>query len=1763
MTDALVHLHPFLTALASRLEESGVENPLVVAAAHARYWRKFRKTDSGERLSESDVKLIEAAVISLNGTAHDGERVDDETAGRIVADAEHRATVAEGLLSALASRDGEQRAEETARKLLDTDATGETLNGLLDEAAKMNRQIARALKRRKKKLEQSPEKKKEPVNHTPPEAPTFLTDERLGAQGQMVDGQFIVEAAPSVRGSTRTTPAPAPSAKPGATQTQGFETVHPRGRGGKWIAKGQGVNQQGGDPRVKEMQQRLAELGFKTTQDGQFGIVTEEAVKAFQRKYGLPESGKVDEATVETMRNPPAVSAQTANAQINSLSSMLTPQARQQLEQTLGKVGLDQSNIEASLKELQRQYGLHVNGMPDGPTMNLLARMQQRDKREAKQQGSISADQLQHAATTEEPEEGDMPDTIDEAVGFEPSKHPRARGGRFAQISFNRVLSGGKKEKVSGHDLGHGLAVVHRRNGVSGLPEHTVYHHETGMQVAAIGDKGDDHALVHEHMAFHFGSHDYKGMSVDDLRKDARLKEKAQTVSKVRQSLGKVEEASFSSGGFDTNAPVRQSYGGVLPGLVGGVATVGGLPAMQSASLLAEKEPGRDAVFGNTPVVYPPNLRESEDGSFARCGTCLHHNGKKLCALYSAGTDRDDLCDSWLTLSPPQQVLAAMYYAQHVGEFVQESTSVNAEKMKHARVLLEAAVEETGGDDLSKLVKKFTDKGMPVAAAKKAAAKALANRRSQEAVAVVARDNIEAVLLLVTPTLTEAEWAALDEAADSLAKASQHEEVGHTGKGLWGHKGLQLPAYIQHIANDIKEKRGLDTSRAVAIAIGAVKRWARGGGKVDAGTKAAAAKAVAEWEALKASHGGKKLREALLDPDEGEPETWCQVEGMPPLIERVAKYARYEQGRPLAEALQFAALVAGRLGAAGDREAAAAATEWAARDRRVEEALDKEPVEVSAAEAVRVLTAVKLHEAGYPVSLHFDPRLHPRGRTGQFTDVLAKLKTASHGTEVTLPHGVSVRRSRGGTGLTVSHGGKKLGTFTNTEKAAARAIAATGIPEPSREQHMMVRGQHHAVAFDPGDSKLKNEAVVSRALGGPATVRGKSMSAVPHASSPNTTVIHSYKEPLAVVDHSERTVHLDVHQYSATTSGHRTLVRREAAARGYSVHEVDRAEARTRAGLAPDEPFTKLPAGVKAAQRVAQDRHRRLHNEEVEADEKRLRDVMARRSAARAAVTGDPPPNSKRGRMAADERMIQRRVSGGNNEQQSRDLLKQLRDQHSLRTRPAALAYHGFITTGEAEAMSREMDAYMPGVKADPGSTNFDPGGFGKDAADRHELLHQHGYNEAAMGKPRSSQNHWYGRGYSQYLDEQMHAGEARARLREPEKWSHLTPTPPVARIMADLQRASGVKADPGSGVSDRLRSMDVSSLRTMRQGILDRNKGKYGHQVTGGEALDNIEAEFRRRGLTMSGVKADPGETWQQRAERLGPAGVPAHGVDPHAVAPDSRVRNILSYAESGSGRSYGGGMADYGDADIERALGHATTDKQRAALHREMLSRGATFPTTAANMRAADERTYEHLRGVSFDSGVKGGGETRYGTGTTARFSRPGSHNLPNRPDAPELLSQIKPGTRVTIMTPQGQERSGKAVMKSSDGGWVLNAGGAHGTPILVNERNIVRLGNKRKLREVAADVTAALPWLNSDTSMASLLKADEAVLARLPLAEVLLKHGAKIPTDLREELHDMLATVAPPEQVAAKLTEARERNEPLAIRLYETLVEAVGEG
>lgn len=67
-----------------------------------------------------------------------------------------------------------------------------------------------------------------------------------------------------------------------------------------------------------------------------------------------------------------------------------------------------------------------------------------------------------------------------------------------------------------------------------------------------------------------------------------------------------------------------------------------------------------------------------------------------------------------------------------------------------------------------------------------------------------------------------------------------------------------LPYYIQHIAHALM-RNGMDESQAIATAINAVKRWARGDlgeahGHVHPEVRQASQRALQEWERLKETH---------------------------------------------------------------------------------------------------------------------------------------------------------------------------------------------------------------------------------------------------------------------------------------------------------------------------------------------------------------------------------------------------------------------------------------------------------------------------------------------------------------------------------------------------------------------------------------------------------------------------------------------------------------------------------------------------------------------------------------------------------------------------------------------------------------------------------------------------------------------------------------------------------------------------------------------
>jgi HK97 family phage prohead protease len=115
------------------------------------------------------------------------------------------------------------------------------------------------------------------------------------------------------------------------------------------------------------------------------------------------------------------------------------------------------------------------------------------------------------------------------------------------------------------------------------------------------------------------------------------------------------------------------------------------------------------------------------------------------------------------------------------------------------------------------------------------------------------------------PDLIPSGWASSGGKKDA---GVGHESLDRSPKKNWVELAGQLPAYIQHIAKDIHEQQGVPLSVAIPTAIAAVKRWASGVGNVKADTRAKAAAAVAEWEALKAkSHARSAAQRAAKATD--------------------------------------------------------------------------------------------------------------------------------------------------------------------------------------------------------------------------------------------------------------------------------------------------------------------------------------------------------------------------------------------------------------------------------------------------------------------------------------------------------------------------------------------------------------------------------------------------------------------------------------------------------------------------------------------------------------------------------------------------------------------------------------------------------------------------------------------------------------------------------------------------------------------------------
>lgn len=82
----------------------------------------------------------------------------------------------------------------------------------------------------------------------------------------------------------------------------------------------------------------------------------------------------------------------------------------------------------------------------------------------------------------------------------------------------------------------------------------------------------------------------------------------------------------------------------------------------------------------------------------------------------------------------------------------------------------------------------------------------------------------------------------------------------------WVTRSGGLPVYFREVAHALlRSGRAKDESTAIQMAIAAVKRWAAGGDHVRPQVQAAAVKALAQWEAMKASHSHTNERATAIE----------------------------------------------------------------------------------------------------------------------------------------------------------------------------------------------------------------------------------------------------------------------------------------------------------------------------------------------------------------------------------------------------------------------------------------------------------------------------------------------------------------------------------------------------------------------------------------------------------------------------------------------------------------------------------------------------------------------------------------------------------------------------------------------------------------------------------------------------------------------------------------------------------------------------------
>lgn len=667
------------------------------------------------------------------------------------------------------------------------------------------------------------------------------------------------------------------------TADQSFDAKHPRvvrGRvgGGQFARKGDGMGDEGPSPRVNELQQRLKQLGYDLHEDGKFGPATEAIVRRFQADYGLEPTGNIDAATLETIRRPPPDRVTEVIADKEAADDARKAAAGD-------STTLDTSDP-AAVRKYQREHGLRVDGIA-GPETRAAMEKGGSSSSRSTPSSSGSSSSSPSSRTRGERRRVNIPgigsvtgDTMKLGVGMGRRADGDVRTIQTLLDDLGFDLGEAGVDGRFGPDTARAVRELQAKYGlvVDGIvgPEVKALLKRVARRHLRARERLDVDALVAEATE---KETPVSNVTLDDHLEEAVAARKAATDgaafarARAREALMRARLAEAQWAHFDSGDGAFHTV--ICDGCKksGGLSKVAEVPVNGRMAVEFKCGCGHlTRVLNNSQeYVVPGPSREANVGRpVAEAGIYtakLHPRDREgqfrdvLGELTAAGRGGGGLTSA--TRLTPEQKIA------------------NFRKM-HGRDPSPAQLAKLRGGARPAARRTPKQQERFDAATRRAAGAAqdrhIANENRRIGAEEQAAQLISNFIKMHGRPPSDAQLrvlrkrAGIREAADSLAKASTHKhglEKKRGDRDNWiersgpGGKGGQLPAYIQHIALALVKRRGMDRSRAIQMAIGIVKRWAKGVGRVDANTRAAASKAVAEWEGMKAKNRAKKVAEGM------------------------------------------------------------------------------------------------------------------------------------------------------------------------------------------------------------------------------------------------------------------------------------------------------------------------------------------------------------------------------------------------------------------------------------------------------------------------------------------------------------------------------------------------------------------------------------------------------------------------------------------------------------------------------------------------------------------------------------------------------------------------------------------------------------------------------------------------------------------------------------------------------------------------------------